>query len=253
MLFRSNVQNLFRILPPLEFKSFLRTAASAIIDSLKSHDVYVTYRGDGEFVGVIPRKGQTVLKVLGDEIAIAIEESEGKHTAKLPATATLVFAAASSIRIPTRGELNKAIWDAVERVRAKTAPLAQQNPKRRMGRGVPAAISRLRQQTEVVEEDLRAEFTQLLREQLKSEVGEHRKPSRTRTKKAPPSVFKKRQANGKNGAVRKPLEALPPTKRKKKESPAAPQAGEPMGTIADETPELPISQHELKSLRYSNG
>lgn len=235
-----NIEELHRFLAPLEFKEFLRTAASTIFDRLKSHDAFITYRGDGEFVGVIPRKGQAILKALGDEIVIDIEESEGKHTAKLPATATLVFGPGASILMPTRGELSKAIWRAVERVRIKTAPVAEQIQRRQGMHGLPGVISRLRQETDVVGEDLRAEFKQLLHDSLKSELGEHRKPSRIRQEKASPDIPGKRQVNGKrsNGKKRNPVKR---------------HAVERVGVFADETENLPISQRALRQTGQSNG
>lgn len=185
-----NIEKLHRIMPPLEFKNFLRTAASAIIGRLESHDVYLSYRGEGEFVGVIPRKGQLVLKALGGEISIAIDESEGNHTAKLPATASLALAPSSSIRLPTRGELSRAIWNAIENVRRITSPSAQQVSRRWSAGGFPAAVARLRQENDDVKEDLREEFAQMLREQLNSEIGEHHKRSQISRRRSLPGIFK---------------------------------------------------------------
>jgi len=184
-----NVQNLHRIMPPLEFKNFLSTAASAIIDRLASHDVYISYRGEGEFVGVVPRKGQHVLRALGEEITIAIDESDGNHTAKLPATASLALAPAAPIRLPTRGELSRAIWTAIENVRLKTAPPVYKGLTRWIAEGFPAAVARLRQENSDVKEDLRAEFAQMLREQLNSEIGDHNRHSQNQQKKKSPQRF----------------------------------------------------------------
>ncbi|GEM_PF-114845 len=248
-----NVEDIHRNLPPLEFKAFLQTAASTILDRLKGHDVFITYRGDGEFVGVIPRRGQAILKALDDEIVIAIEESEGKHTAKLPATATLVFGPGASILMPTRGELSKAIWNAVQRVRTRTAPVAQQNQARQGTRDFPAGISRLRQESDDFKEDLRAEFTQLLRDSLQSELGEHRKPSRRRQKKAPASVSKKRQAKASRGDDRKRPGSFSSVNSGKKLHRVKLRAGERIEAYGDENEKLPVSQRVLKVLGYSNG
>jgi len=185
-----NIEKLHRIMPPLEFKNFLRTAASAIIGRLESHDVYLSYRGEGEFVGVIPRKGQLVLKALGGAISIAIDESEGNHTTKLPATASLALAPSSPIRLPTRGELSRAIWNAIENVRRITSPPAQQVSRRWSAGGFPTAVARLRQENDDVKEDLREEFARMLREQLNSEIGEHHKRSQISRRRSLPGIFK---------------------------------------------------------------
>lgn len=248
-----NVETLHRILPPLEFKNFLRSVAAAIIDRLDSYDAYIAYRGAGEFGGVIPRKGQHVIKALGEEITVAIAESEGKHTAKLPPAATVVLAPGSPIRLPTRGELSKATWTAIENVRLKANPVAAPEPKRRFSLGFRDEGAMGGSGSEDLQDDLRAEFAQLLREQLNTEVGEHPKLSLASDRKSPPSIFKKRQNKAKRQGSGDPSKAFPGGKSKKVENPFRPGSGDATGILPEDGGDNNRPQGKSKKLNFSNG
>lgn len=246
-----DVETLHKILPPLEFKNFLRSAASAIIDTLEEHDVFIAYRGSGEFGGVIPHKGQHVQRALNEEITVAIAESEGKHTAKLPKMAKVVLAAGAPIRLPTRGELSKATWSAVENVRVKADPEAQ-DAKQKQGRGGPSEARKMKDKYEL-KDDLRAEFAQLLREQLNSEIGEHPKTSRSAEKKAPPSIFKMRQAKAKRAGAREHAKTFPASKPKKGGTTFGSSSGDEVGPFKNESDGKRTSQAKPSKMNLSNG
>ncbi|MCB1348259.1 MAG: response regulator [Paracoccaceae bacterium] len=192
-----NVGDLHRKLPPLEFKNLLGTAAGTLIGHLAEHEVFVTYRGEGEFVGVVPRRGQQALKLLRPEITFAIEESEGRYAGKLPAEARLVIGPAVPVRLPTRGELNKAIWSAVEKVRFATDPLMRQEGRSHGGRDWAHPFARLKNDAAAREDSLRDEFKEMLRDQLSSEIGEHPKSAKAQTKPRTGAFMKREGATAK--------------------------------------------------------
>ncbi|PIE07077.1 MAG: hypothetical protein CSA74_09230 [Rhodobacterales bacterium] len=189
-----NVRELYRKLPPLEFKNLLATAAASLIGKLDKHEAFITYRGEGEFVGVIPRKGQHVLKQLGCELVFEIEPGEGKHAASLPAEAKLVIGPAVPVRLPTRGELSKAIWHAVERVRLAADPLMRHETKTGDGHQWPRPFSKICSVREAREESLRNEFREMLRDQLNTEIGDNLRGSGAGAKRKP-GAFMKRDSN----------------------------------------------------------
>jgi len=249
-----NVRELHHKLPPLEFKNLLSTAAASLIGNLAEHEAFVTYRGNGEFVGVIPRKGQHALKTLGSEIAFAIEESEGKHAGKLPSEAKLVIGPAVPVRLPTRGELSKAIWTAVEKVRITADPLLRHEGKARPGREWAHPFTRLKRETEEREDTLRDEFKEMLRDQLSSEIGEHPKAAKAKEKAKPrTSAFKKRDAMTLKKSMKNSTKLFPnpPNQSKKKADPET-ALGEPAEKAGGNAEVLPISGEGPGSLRYSN-
>lgn len=221
------VQELHHKLPPLEFKNMLSTAAATLIARLAEHEVFITYRGSGEFVGVIPRRGQHALKLLGPEIAFAIEESEGKYSGKLPPEVKLVLGPAVPVRLPTRGELSKAIWSAIEKVRVKADPLLRHETRPGLGRDWGQPFSRLKRDKEEREVSLRNEFKQMLRDQLNSEFGEHPKAARDQAKPKT-SAFMKREG----GAVKTGMKNS--TKLFPKVAPPAKKAPTPNARTAEQ-------------------
>ena len=245
------VRELHYKLPPLEFKNLLATAAGTLIGKLAEHEVFVTYRGEGEFVGVIPRRGQHALKTLGPEIAFPIEESEGKHAGRLPPEAKLVIGPAVPVRLPTRGELNKAIWSAVEKVRFTADPLSHGDGKTRPGREWPHPFARLKNEETAREDSLRDEFKEMLRDQLSSEIGEHPKATKaTAAPKPRTGAFMKRDAPpAKKGASK-----LFPHAAKHLKKPEA--AGTPVEDGAEASKDraevLPISGEGQGPMRFSN-
>ncbi len=248
-----NVRELHHKLPPLEFKNLLATAAGTLIAQLAEHEVFLTYRGEGEFVGVIPRKGQHALKTLGPEIGFAIEESEGKHAGKLPKEAILILGPAVPVRLPTRGELSKAIWTAVEKVRVKADPLLRHADKSRGGREWTHPFSRLRQEKEAQEGSLRDEFKEMLRDQLNSEIGEHRKAVKPQPKHRT-SAFMKREGGGFKHGMKNSTRLFPKVapSAKKKALPNAVVTSEQSEKTAQGADVLPIPGDGPGSLRYSN-
>lgn len=166
-------------LPPLEFKELLRQSAGEIISLLDDHRIFLSYRGSGEFVGVVPRSGTRALKDIGESISFGIQESEGRFGAHLPGSVTLTIGDPIPNRVPTRGGLLKCIWSSLENVREKSdvenARLA----------GFVGTIdaknshAELTQEKKEQEQVLKAEFQRLLEYELRTEVGEHgRRPSR---------------------------------------------------------------------------
>ncbi|MBV7407486.1 response regulator [Maritimibacter sp. DP1N21-5] len=176
-----NAEDLHRKLPPLEFRDFLRATATTIIQRFKEDDVHIAYRGSGEFSGFVPRRNSHMFQRLSEEVEIAIPESDGKDAAKLPASTQLVFAPGAGIRLPTRGELSRSIWTAVESARVKTAPPVAQGTKWRLTRKPAATAQDASAKTPEAQQELRAEFAQMLRDEVKTDAGDR--------KKLAPSVF----------------------------------------------------------------
>ena len=175
-------------LPPLEFKDLLRQSASEIISPLEDHGIFLTYRGSGEFVGVVPRNGTRALKLIGESISFGIRESEGRFGAVLPRSVTLTIGDPIPTRLPTRGGILKSIWSSLDNVREKTE--AEKNLFAGV-EGTDAARhshTDLSQEKEAQEQHLRDEFQRLLEHELRTEVGEHgRRP--TRMQRAESSLF----------------------------------------------------------------
>lgn len=168
-----NVENWHRKLPPLEFKVLLRQSAEAIISRLQASEVFLTYRGDGEFVGVVPRAGAQALKAIGDTIEIDVNESEGKFGASLPRSLKLVFGSPVANRIPTRGGILKNIWTALERVREKVEPASTQPPVLNLFDEPSHPYRGPSVSNEAQRGALKAEFEDFLEDKLRNEVGEH--------------------------------------------------------------------------------
>jgi len=246
------VRELHHKLPPLEFKNLLSTAAASLIGNLAEHEVFLTYRGYGEFVGVIPRKGQHALKTLGPELTFPIEESEGKHAGKLPKEAKLVIGPAVPVRLPTRGELSKAISTAVEKVRATADPLLRHEEKHRPGRDWAHPFARLKRETEEREDTLRDEFKEMLRDQLNSEIGQHPKAAKAGARPRT-SAFKKRDADALKKGMKNPAKLFPsgasPPEQDDISRKEADEHGEQGGGSAEV---LPIAGQGRGPLRYSN-
>jgi len=215
--------------------------------------VFVTYRGEGEFVGVIPRRGQHALKTLEPEIAFAIEESEGKHAGKLPGEAKLVLGPAVPVRLPTRGELSKAIWSAVEKVRVKADPLLLHESKSRTGRERAHPFSRLLRDKEEHEDSLRDEFKEMLRDQLNSEIGEHTKAVKAQPKQKS-GAFMKREGGALKKGMKNSTKLFPKIAPQEKTKTALPASGtgEPGDKGAQGTEVVPMAGEGPGSLRYSN-
>ncbi len=248
------VQELHKKLPPLEFKNLLTTAAATLIGELADHEVFVTYRGEGEFVAVIPRKGQHALKTLGPEIAFAIEESEGKYAGKLPAEAKLVIGPAVPVRLPTRGELSKAIWTAVERVRVKADPFLRHEGASHSGREWTHPFSRIRRDKEEREASLRDEFKEMLRDQLSSEIGEHPKAAKAQPKPKTSAFMKRDSGAAKKKRMKSSTKLFPkvtPPEKKTTPPDATPsETGEKSGSKGADV--LPLTGDGPGSMRYSN-
>ena len=244
-----NVGDLHRKLPPLEFKNLLGTAAGTLIGHLAEHEVFVTYRGEGEFVGVVPRRGQQALKLLRPEITFAIEESEGRYAGKLPAEARLVIGPAVPVRLPTRGELSKAIWTAVEKVRYTADPLGHSDGRPHSSRDRPHPFSRLKDNETVREATLRDEFKEMLRDQLSSEIGEHPKATKAEAKPRTSAFMKRDAAMVKKGASKLFPHAA---KHLKKDEVPAPEAADCPEAGKDSADVLPISGDDQGPMRFSN-
>jgi len=246
-----NVTDLHRNLPPLEFKNVLRNAAAALIARLGENEVFITYRGEGEFVGVVPRKGQQALKALGRTLSIDIRESEGKYAAKLPETATLVLGDPVPVRLPTRGELAKAIQTAVEKVRFRTDPRVQQEIKSRAKLKNPYPFARLFWETRKAEDNLRAEFMEMLRDQLNTEVGEHRK-AKTPGSKGRATAFQKRDAATRKTGMKSSTKQFPKVPAHANKTPGTGQIAKPVAERPDGAKVLPIQRDGSGTLRVSN-
>lgn len=168
-----NVQNWHLKLTPLEFREMLRRSAVEIISALVDFDIFLSYRGDGEFVGVLPRSGYRGLKDLGETLQIDMEESEGRFGAHLPQSVTLVLGDPISVRLPTRGGLVRSVWSALENVREKSEPAKSGYTDDGSLLVSRNARAERHQEKAVRERRLKAEFKQLLRDELKAEIGEH--------------------------------------------------------------------------------
>lgn len=162
------VKNWHHKLPPLEFKELLRQSAHEIVSRLNGQNVFLSYRGDGEFVGVIPRSGARALKSLGDSIRIDVSESEGKYGASLPGTLTLVVGSPVANRVPTRGGILANIWSALEKVRDKTDH-SSIDTSRGSTRNADNPNSGSAEDTQ--QSMLKEEFQDLLEDKLRNEVG----------------------------------------------------------------------------------
>ena len=247
-----NVTDLHRKLPPLEFKNLLRTAAASLIARLAEHEVFIAYRGDGEFVGVVSRKGGQALKDIGREIAIDIKESEGKHAAKLPATAALVLGDPVAVKLPTRGELSKSIQTALDRARLKTDPRVQQE---KAGRGAlknPHPFARLFWETRDAEDTLRAEFMDMLRDQLNSDVGEHSKAAKPVAAKARTSAFHKPDGVKRKPGMKSSTKLFPKAPIHNEKTPGTSEISKAATEGPNAGQVLPISRSGPGSLRVSN-
>jgi len=165
------VKNWHHKLPPLEFKELLRQSAQEIVSRLKDQNVFLSYRGDGEFVGVIPRSGSKALKSLGDTIRIDVSESEGKYGASLPGTLSLVVGSPVANRLPTRGGILANIWSALEKVREKTVQASAHAPTG-TAQGGSNPYSGTKSSEEARQQVLKEEFQDLLEDKLRNEVGE---------------------------------------------------------------------------------
>lgn len=173
-----NVENWHNKLPPLEFKALLRQSAEAIISRLRDSEVFLTYRGDGEFVGVVPRAGAQALKAMGDAIEIDVNESEGKYGASLPRSLKLVVGSPVANRLPTRGGILRNIWSALERVREKAAPASAHAPITNIFDAPDHPYRGPSVSGDAQRGALKAEFEDFLEDKLRNEVGEH--PARSK-------------------------------------------------------------------------
>ncbi len=244
-----NVRELHRKLPPLEFKNLLATAAASLIGKLGAHDGFITYRGEGEFVGVVPRKGAHVLKQLGRELVFEIEESEGKHASGLPAEAKLAIGPPVPVRLPTRGELSKAIWHAVEKARLTADPLSR-HEARGEGQEWSHPFNKIRAAKEEREESLRNEFKEMLRDQLSTEIGNNVRGTPPRAKPKT-GVFMKRDAKAIKKRMKSSTRLFPNVHPVKKKS--APGKDMPVRAKEDDgTDVLRLSNDGPDTMRYSN-
>lgn len=184
-----NVKNWHHKLPPLEFKELLRQSAREIIARLEDHEVFLTYRGDGEFVGVVPRSGSQALRAIGETIEIEVNESEGKFGAYLPRSLKLVVGAPVANRLPTRGGILKNIWSALEKVREKADPESAPFAGAPAARGSDNPYTGPGESSDTSQNSLKAEFQELLEDQLRNEVGEHRS-KQTSSERAEVSLFR---------------------------------------------------------------
>ncbi|MDA5094641.1 response regulator [Aliiroseovarius sp. KMU-50] len=85
-----DAETLHACLPPLEFKEVLRRSAKVILDKLEEFDTFLTYRGDGVFVGIQPRNGAKELASLGDEINVDLQADDPMAPPELPESAILI-------------------------------------------------------------------------------------------------------------------------------------------------------------------
>ncbi|MCI2399240.1 response regulator [Aliiroseovarius subalbicans] len=83
------VEALHETLPPLEFKDVIRRSAKALADRLNGCDVFLTYRGNGTFVGAIPHKGTQAFEAMGDELVVAIHHDDSLAPQDVPDHVTL--------------------------------------------------------------------------------------------------------------------------------------------------------------------
>lgn len=168
-----NVENWHTKLPPLEFKALLRQSAEAIISRLRDSEVFLSYRGDGEFVGVVPRSGSPALRALGDTIEIDVSESDGRYGASLPQSLKLVIGTPIANRLPTRGGALRNIWTALERVREKADPSMAGSSRHHSFEKADHPYRGSLKPDEVARGALKEEFEDFLVDKLRNEVGEH--------------------------------------------------------------------------------
>lgn len=85
-----DVEALHATLPPLEFKEVIRRSAASIVNRLRDSEIFLTYRGNGVFVGIIPRSGSQAFVKLGDELSVDLQADDPMAPPELPGTARLV-------------------------------------------------------------------------------------------------------------------------------------------------------------------
>lgn len=198
-----DVAEIHEKLPPLEFKDFLRQVAREIVQRLDHQEVFLSYRGEGEFIGVLPQNGVRALKALGDMLTIPVEESDGKFVGSVPREATLVIGDPVANRLLRRPGSLKDLLSAIDNARNKSEFLRTALPNEPTGKFANGDFKSMRLEEQRREDELRAEFEALLKDKLKSDLGED--PRRVcRNKEAVPStayrgLFKRKPTSSGHG------------------------------------------------------
>ncbi len=115
----AEVEMLHAHLPPLEFKEFLTHAAAAIAHRLDGHGLFLAYRGNGIFVGVMKRSGAKVLKSFTTGIRMSVPDCDEPQAEQAPKVAHLIFGEPVVSKIFARRGLLTVLYSAIENVQAK--------------------------------------------------------------------------------------------------------------------------------------
>jgi len=122
------VEKIHANIPPLEFKQILVQTARVIVRQLGEFDIFLSYRGNGVFVGVAPREAVTTLKKIGREISFDMSALDADLPPEIPSETTLVFGdpvvPKMFTRLGTLKNLRLAIANA-EQDRARPKPKRQ--------------------------------------------------------------------------------------------------------------------------------
>jgi len=165
----NNVKDIHEKLPPLEFREFLARSASAITSRLHEHEVFLAYRGNGVFVGVMQRSGARLLKESGNGIKIDTYRSEDDHAPGLPTETNLIFGDPVVSKILTKPGSLRYLYTAIESAEGKQDVTERSD--------IPAATTeaqdnqqeRLRQKLDL-ELQMREEYAEFLKDTLSEEL-----------------------------------------------------------------------------------
>jgi hypothetical protein len=115
----SDIENIHANVPPLEFKRLLTSAARAITSEFKDQNVFLSYRGDGVFVGVVPRNGVQTLKRIGDELWLDLLAIDSELPPEVPDEISLVFGDPVVAKIFTRPGTARNLRAAIDNAQRK--------------------------------------------------------------------------------------------------------------------------------------
>lgn len=162
-----DIETLHQKAPPLEFKQLLTRTADRILGPLRDYSPFLSYRGNGVFVGVMERKGTQALRQIGDELIVDIASEDDGLPPELPKEMTLIFGDPVNAKMLARPgsmrNLHSAIQNAEGKLAAKTA---QKDPVLVTSEKINETdrLNELRR-----EQELRDEFEQLLHQALETQ------------------------------------------------------------------------------------
>lgn len=165
----ADIEDIHARVPPLEFKRMLCFAAKAIIAPLQAYDVFVTYRGNGVFVGNVPHNGSQALKAIGPTVQLDLSAIDCDLPPEMPQTINLVYGKPVVAKPFTRPGSARNIRAAIDNAEYQLRQLDKSDLTPTTKTPDPFSRSsnaKEEKRLEELEPELREEYEQLLRHSL---------------------------------------------------------------------------------------